>query len=103
MLGRTERTALSESDAVAEMVMHEQIQRLDRARRRWRAIALALALGHLVAMVGGYLVVRTYETRLATALAGEQRAVALERRAQAIGTSYLETIKRYQAESLEKD
>jgi hypothetical protein len=35
--------------------MQEELRILDRARRRWKAIALALGLGHVLALLGVYL------------------------------------------------
>lgn len=60
--------------------MHEQLYRLDRSRRRWRAIALALALGHLVVLVGVYFLfsrVRLAEERALAVMAAERAARAV--------------------------
>lgn len=53
--------------------MDQQLRRLDRSRRRWRAIALALALGHVVVLVVFFL------AQLDRTRAARMQAIAPER------------------------
>jgi hypothetical protein len=86
--------------------MQDQFDALNRSRQRWRAIALALALGHLAVAVGGYFVLTRLQAQVNTAqaLAQQERAkaeaiadmvVAIEREHAKAGQGALSQLQHY--------